>query len=132
MGWLRRVWMRTKSLLRGRENARRLKDEIAFHLEQQVAENVAAGLSVEEARRAALRTFGNPEVVKEETQDIWGWIRLEQAWRDLRNGARALWRTPQFAVVAIFVMAVGIGATTAMFAVVRSVLLEPLPFKEPA
>src|SRR5215813_9075636 len=102
MGWLRRVWMRTKSLLRGRENARRLKDEIAFHLEQQIAENVAAGMSQEEARRAALLTFGNPEAVKEETQDTWGWIRLDQAIRDLRNGGRALWRAPRFAIAAVF------------------------------
>ena len=128
----RRVWMRVVSLLRGRENARRLNDEIAFHLEQQIAENAAAGMSKEEARRAALRTFGNPDVLKEETQETWGWIRLEEFVRDLRNGARSLWRTPRFAVAAVFVMALGIGATTAMFTVVRSVLLEPLPFKEPA
>jgi len=128
----RRIWMRVQSLLRRRENTRRLNDEIAFHLEQQIAENVAAGMSQEQARRAALRTFGNPDAVKEETQDTWGWTRLEQVTRDLRNGVRSLWRTPRFALAAVFVMALGIGATTAMFAVVRSVLLEPLPFKEPA
>ena len=124
--------MRAQSLLRGRENARRLDDEIAFHLEQQIAEYVAAGMSRERARRAALRTFGNPDLVKEETQYTWGWLRVEQTWRDLRTGIRSLWRTPRFAVAAVFVMALGIGATTAMFTVVRSVLLEPLPFKEPA
>src|SRR5262245_25225590 len=132
MAWARRMWMRARTLLCGRENTRRLNDEIAFHLEQQLAENVAAGMSKEEARSAALRTFGNPDVVKEETQDTWGLIGLEQAWRDLWNGARSLWRTPRFAAAAVFVMALGIGATTAMFTVVRSVLLEPLPFKEPA
>lgn len=132
MTWLRRFWMRVQSLLRGLENARRLKDEIAFHLEQQVAENIASGMSEEEARRSALRLFGNPEVVKEETQDTWGWTSLEHFGRDLRNGARSLWRTPRFAVAAVFVMALGIGATTALFTVVRSVLLEPLPFEEPS
>jgi len=131
MDWARRVWMRMRSLLRARENTRQLDDEVQFHLEQQIAENVAAGMSREEARHAALRVFGNPDVVKEETQDTWGWIRLEQAVRDLRNGARSLWRTPWFALAAVFVMALGIGATTAMFTVVRSVLLEPLPYKEP-
>lgn len=132
MEWARRMSMRVLSLLRGRENTRRLNEEIAFHLEQQIAENKAAGMGKEEARKAALRTFGNPDAVKQETQDTWGWVRLEQFGRDLRNGARSLWRTPRFALAAVFVMALGIGATTAMFAVVRSVLLEPLPFKEPS
>jgi predicted permease len=132
MNWTRRLWTRLQALFRGRENTRRLDDEIQFHLDQQITENLAAGMSKEEALRMALRAFGNPTLVKEETQDTWGWIRVEQIARDLRNGARSLWRTPRFALVAIFVMALGIGATTALFTVVRSVILEPLPFKEPA
>jgi len=132
MNWTRRAGTRLQALFRGRENTRRLDDEIQFHLEQQIAENLAAGMSKEEARRAALRAFGNPTLVKEETKDAWGWIRVEQIARDLRNGARSLWRTPRFALVAIFVMALGIGATTALFTVVRSVILQPLPFKEPS
>jgi len=132
MNWTRRAWTRLQALFQGRENARRLDDEIQFHLEQQMAENLAAGMSKEEARRTALRAFGNPTLVKEETKDAWGWIRVEQIVRDLRNGARSLWRTPRFALVAIFVMALGIGATTALFTVVRSVILQPLPFKEPS
>jgi predicted permease len=132
MNWTRRLWTRLQALFRGRENSWRLDDEIQFHLEQQIAENLAAGMSKEEARRAALRAFGNPTLVKEETKDAWGWIRVEQIARDLWNGARSLWRTPRFALVAIFVMALGIGATTALFTVVRSVILEPLPFKEPS
>ncbi|HET8964676.1 MAG TPA: ABC transporter permease [Candidatus Acidoferrum sp.] len=132
MNWTRRLWTRLQALFRGRENTRRLDDEIQFHLDQQITENLAAGMSKEEALRVALRAFGNPTLVKEETQDTWGWIRVEQIARDLRNGARSLWRTPRFALVAIFVMALGIGATTALFTVVRSVILEPLPFKEPA
>lgn len=64
-------------------------------------------------------------------QRTWGWVRLEQIRRDVLNGTRALWRTPRFALTAIFVMALGIGATTALFTVVRSVLLEPLPFNQP-
>lgn len=131
MNWARQWWMKLLALFGSRESSRRLDDEIAFHLEQQIVENVAAGMSKEEARRAALRAFGNPDVVKDETQETWGWTRLEQFGRDLRNGARSLRRTPRFAVTAVIVMALGIGATTALFTVVRSVLLEPLPFKEP-
>src|SRR5215470_16284827 len=132
MVWTRHLLMRLQTLFRRRINKRELDDELQFHLGQQIAENVAAGMSREEARCAALRAFGNPDVVKEETQDTWGWIHFEQVARDLRNGTRSLWRTPRFTAVAVFVMALGIGATTAMFTVVRSVLLEPLPFKEPA
>lgn len=131
MVWTRQFWMRLQTLFRRGSSKRALDDELQFHLGQQIAENLAAGMSREEARRAALRAFGNPDVVKEQTRDTWGWIRLEQVARDLRNGARSLWRTPRFAAAAVFVMALGIGATTAMFTVVRSVLLEPLPFKEP-
>jgi predicted permease len=132
MNWTRRAWTRLQALFQERENTRRLDDEIQFHLEQQIAENLAAGMDKKEAHRAALRAFGNPTLVREETKDAWGWIRVEQIARDLRNGARSLWRTPRFALVAIFVMALGIGATTALFTVVRSVILQPLPFKEPS
>jgi predicted permease len=128
MNWPRRL----RTLFRRRENSRRLDDEIQFHLQQLIAENLAAGMSHEEARRTALQAFGNPTLVKEETQDTWGWIRVEQIARDLRNGARSLGRTPRFALVAIFVIALGIAATTALLTVVRSVILEPLPFKEPS
>jgi predicted permease len=132
MNWTRQAWTRLRALLFTRKNTQRLDDEIQFHLDQQIAENLLAGMSKDEARRTALRAFGNPTLVKEETKDAWGWIRVEQIARDLRNGARSLWRTPRFALAAIFVMALGIGATAAMFAVVKSVLLEPLPFREPA
>jgi predicted permease len=132
MAWIPRWWKKLETLFRRGMNQRRLDDELRFHLEAQIAENVLAGMNREEARLAALRSFGNPDVVKEETQDTWGWIRLEQVARDLRRGAKSLWRTPRFAVAAVFVMALGIGATTALFTVVRSVLWEPLPFQDPA
>ena len=103
-----------------------------FHLEQQIAENIAAGMSGEEARYAAMRGFGNPTFFKEETRDAWGWIWLENFLRDLRYAARALARTPAFAIVAILVISLGIAATTSLFAVVRSVLLKPLPFEDPS
>src|SRR5262245_28506828 len=105
MDWAIRLCTRLAALFCGQENLRRLNDEIQFHLEQQIAENVAAGMSREQARLAALRLFGNPQVVKEKTQDTWGWQRLEQVARDVRNGVRSLWRTPRFALLGIFVMA---------------------------
>jgi hypothetical protein len=128
MLWVWRLWMRLQTLVRRPQVARQLDDEIQFHLEQQITENVAAGMSREEARHAALRTFGNPTVLKEETRETWGWMWLQQIIRDLRYTARTLRRAPGFALAVILVMALGIGANTALFTIVRSVLLKPLPF----
>lgn len=124
-------WLRLRTLFRRDRAAKELDREIQFHLEQQIAENVAWGMNRKEARHAALQTFGNVAALREETQDAWGWVWLEQFARDLRLGARTLSRTPGFALAAILVMALGIGATTALFVVVHSVLLQPLPFKNP-
>ncbi|QNI34839.1 ABC transporter permease [Alloacidobacterium dinghuense] len=116
---------------RGKEGAR-LNDELQFHLEQQIAENVAAGMSEEEARHAAMRSFGNPTALRDETRGTWNWSWLESLFRDARIASRTLLRTPSFAVVATLVMALGIGANVALFTIVRSVLLKPLPFKDPS
>ncbi len=115
---------------RGREG-RRLDAELEFHLEQQIAENRAAGMSAEEARQAALRSFGNPVALREQTRESWSWNGLESLGRDVRIGARTLLRSPGFALTAIVVMALGIGANVALFTLVRSVLLRPLPFADP-
>jgi putative ABC transport system permease protein len=131
MRWLAQLRMRMQMLfLRGKATAR-LEDELRFHLERQIAENLAAGMNSEEARYAALRKFGNPALLREQARATWSWTWLELLARDLRYGVRTLWRTPGFAIVAILVMALGIGANVALFTVVRSVLLKPLPFVEP-
>ena len=117
-------------LRRGRE-AGRLDAELEFHLEQQIAENRAAGMSPEEARQAALRSFGNPVVLREQARESWSWNWVEALLRDIRVGARTLRRSPGFALTAIVVMALGIGANVALFTLVRSVLLRPLPFANP-
>lgn len=131
MAWARRFWLRLQTLFRRYRIAQQLDAEIQFHLDQQIAENMASGMSPEQARRAALRVFGNPTVLKEETRDTWGWIWLEQLARDLRHSLRSLSRARGFTLVTVVVMALGIGANTAIFTVIRSVLLKPLPFKDP-
>jgi predicted permease len=123
--------MRALMLFRRRNAAARLDQELQFHLEQQVAENLTAGMEPAEARSAALRLFGNPTLLREEAQASWSWNSLGKVWRDIRYGARTLRRSPGFATLAVTVMALGIGATTSLFTVVRSVLLNPLPFAEP-
>lgn len=84
MVWARRFWFRLQTLFRRNRKAQRLDDEIQFHLEQQIAENIAAGMSPQEARYAAMRAFGNPTFLKEETRSTWGWLWLERIWQDLR------------------------------------------------
>ncbi len=119
-------------MLFGRQKATaRLNQEFQFHLEQQIAENLAHGMNQEQAHAAALRLFGNPTLLREEARSTWSWNWLGKAWRELRYGVRTLGRSPGFALVAITVMALGIGATTSLFTIVRSVLLKPLPFHDP-
>jgi predicted permease len=89
------------------------------------------GVSPEEARHAALRDFGNPTLIFEQTRAVWSWNALENLRRDLRISIRTLFRSPGFSIIAILVMALCIGATTSLFTVVRSVLLRPLPFRDP-
>src|SRR5437773_8894657 len=96
MLWVQRFWLRLQTLFGRNRSAERLDDEIQFHLEHQIAENIAAGMSWEEARHAALRAFGNPTFLKGETRDTWGWIWLEQVGQDLRHGARMLCKNPGF------------------------------------
>jgi predicted permease len=88
-------------------------------------------MAPEEARYAALRAFGNPSVISEQTRDVWSWDRIETLLRDLRILIRTLARQPGFSAVAMLVIAVGIGATISLFTVVWSVLLKPLPFDRP-
>ncbi|HLY91952.1 MAG TPA: ABC transporter permease [Candidatus Angelobacter sp.] len=118
-------------LFRRKREAARLNAELEFHLEQQIAENLRQGMPPEEARAAALRLFGNPVVLRDEARSSWSWNWLEGLWRDARYGVRTLRRAPSFSVTAILVMALGIGASTSLFTIVRSVLLKPLPFREP-
>ena len=130
MRWLNQLVMQVRMLLfRGMANTQ-LDKELRFHMEQQIAENQAAGMSDKEARLAALRTFGNPDLVREKTGATWNWNGLDQLLRDVRIGTRTLSRTPGFALVAILITALGIGASVALFTVVRGVLLRPLPFPD--
>jgi putative ABC transport system permease protein len=123
--------MRVQMLVRRARAGERLDEEMLFHLEQQTAEYVAAGMSPEEARCKALRDFGNPALLREQARATWSWNWLELLLRDIRIGMRTLLRTPGFTAIAILVMALGIGANVALFTVVHSVLLKPLPFNEP-
>jgi predicted permease len=107
-----------------------LERELLSDLELEEEEQRERGLSAKEARSAAQRAFGNTTLIREQTRAAWSWVWLEQLVRDVKYGTRTLLRSPEFAIVSVLVMALGIGATTSLFTMVRAVLLRPLPFRD--
>ena len=115
----------------GKKRDADLERELRSDLELEEEEQRESGISADEARHAALRAFGNPALIREQTHAIWAWNWLASLSRDLRFCLRTLRRAPGFTVIAVMVMALGVGANVALFTVVRSVLLKPLPFQNP-
>ena len=126
-----RMWQWMRSIARHDRLEGGLDEEMRFHIEQQTEKNVRAGMSPAEARRQALVRFGGVEAMKEQTRDQIRPSFLEDVARDVRHGVRLLFRTPGFAMAALVTLALGIGATSAIFSVVRTVMLEPLPYLDP-
>jgi predicted permease len=108
-----------------------LVDEIETHIAHEVDANIARGLSPEEARRQARLKFGNPTVTRERVWEYRSFPWIEDALRDFRFALRSLAKVPSFAAIAILVIAVGIGANTAVFSVINTVLLKPLSYPDP-
>jgi hypothetical protein len=106
MRWLEKMRMRLQMFLHRRGEMQHLDAELGFHLEQQVAENIAAGMNSDEARYAARRAFGNPTLLREQARDTWSWNRLELVLQNMRIGLRTLARTPGFAFISILVIAI--------------------------
>jgi putative ABC transport system permease protein len=128
--WLSQLQIRMRMLFgRGAADAH-LNDELSFHLENQIAENLAAGMNAEEARYAALRTFGNPALLRDQTRSTWSWGRIESLLQDARFVALSIRRRPGFSLTVVGTLALGIGAAAAMFTVVDHVLLRPVPYRD--
>ena len=110
---------------------RQLDEELQFHFDRQVQANLEAGMLLEQARRSAALAIGTAEPIREASRDARAGALLRQAGRDLSYGMRLLTKTPGFSIAAIAIIALGVGAVTAIFSVVYGVALEPLPFHEP-
>jgi predicted permease len=131
MRWRETLQLRLRSLLFRKRAGEHLHAEMQFHLEALIAENIAAGMSTEEARYAAMRVFGNATVVNEQTQETWGWTWLERLLQDIRFATRQIRRAPGFALIAILTLALGIGANNAVFTLTHAMLLSSVPVAEP-
>jgi predicted permease len=124
------TWRRLANLFRRRSLDLEIDEELQFHLDSRIRDNLADGMTPDDARRDARRRFGSPLGVRDGTRDANIAVALDGILQDARFAIRGLRRRPGFASVAIVTLALGIGANTAIFTIVESVLLRPLPFPE--
>jgi len=126
----RTVLSRIASLFRRNKLDADLDDELRAHLELAIEENMSSGMTRKQARTAALRRFGGVTQIKEQYRNQRGIPMLEQVMQDIRFGFRQLRKSPGFAITAILTLALGVGANTAIFTLIDSILLRPLPFPQ--
>ena len=127
MSWMTGLFRKLSLLVRRDKFRSELDEEMAFHRAQAEKEFTAAGMSPRAARIAAARQFGNPEKLKENSHEVIG-FRFETVAQDLRFALRQLRKNPGFAATATLILALGIGASVAIFGFVDAALIKPLPY----
>src|SRR6202453_2126003 len=132
MRFLRRFFIRLSNFTTGRRADQRLQEEMAEHLALQAEENLRAGMSPAEARRQAALKLGSAEAIREHHHSEQSLAFVEILFQDLRFAVRMLLRSPGFSLIVIATMALGIGATTAIYSVINATLLHPLPYPHPS
>ena len=109
-----------------------VRRELDLHLELEAQQNIAQGMSPPDAMRSSRAALGNVPLIREDVRAVWCWRWLDALVRGLAHMLRSLWRTPGFSFAAISVLALGTGGTTAVFTLIDSVMLRPLPVSDPA
>ena len=123
--------MRLRNLLRRAGADRELEEELSYHLDREIEQNLAAGMPPRDARTAALRSLGGIAQLEEECRDARGTRWLEILFHELRYGVRMMRRTPGFSAACVLTIAIAMAASTSIFSLVYGVLLQPLPYRDP-